>query len=37
MPGIDGFHLARHIREKYTETDVIFDHGIWQRSKRSMP
>jgi len=23
MPGIDGFHLARHIREKYTETDVI--------------
>lgn len=23
MPGIDGFHLARHIREKYPETDVI--------------
>jgi DNA-binding NtrC family response regulator len=23
MPGIDGFHLARHIREKYPDTDVI--------------
>ena len=23
MPGIDGFHLARHIREKYSDTDVI--------------
>jgi DNA-binding NtrC family response regulator len=23
MPGIDGFQLARHIREKYPDTDVI--------------
>src|ERR687892_517766 len=23
MPGMDGFQLARHIREKYPETDVI--------------
>jgi DNA-binding NtrC family response regulator len=23
MPGIDGFELARHVREKYTDTDVI--------------
>jgi DNA-binding NtrC family response regulator len=23
MPGIDGFQLARHIREKYSETDII--------------
>lgn len=23
MPGIDGFQLARHVREKYPETDVI--------------
>ena len=23
MPGIDGFQLARHVREKYSDTDVI--------------
>lgn len=23
MPGLDGFQLARHVREKYPETDVI--------------
>jgi DNA-binding NtrC family response regulator len=23
MPGIDGFQLARHVREKYPDTDVI--------------
>jgi len=23
MPGIDGFQLARHIREKYADTDII--------------
>jgi len=23
MPGIDGFQLARHIREKYPDTDII--------------
>ena len=23
MPGIDGFQLTRHIREKYSDTDVI--------------
>ena len=23
MPGMDGFQLARHVREKYPETDVI--------------
>lgn len=23
MPGIDGFQLARHVREKYTDTDII--------------
>jgi len=23
MPGLDGFQLARHVREKYTDTDVI--------------
>jgi two-component system NtrC family response regulator len=22
MPGIDGFQLARHIREKYPDTDI---------------
>ena len=23
MPGIDGFQLARHVREKYPDTDII--------------
>src|ERR1043166_2709147 len=23
MPGVDGFQLARHIREKYADTDII--------------
>ncbi|HET7394599.1 MAG TPA: response regulator, partial [Candidatus Binatia bacterium] len=23
MPGIDGFQLARHVRERYADTDVI--------------
>ena len=37
MPGIDGFQLARHVREKYPDTDVILitAFGTYKTSSRS--